>query len=675
MGKKRKAGGKFSGDALHKDVDISEAKMRISTYEDVADSEDEFHINRDKILLEEGPAQKKRRRYQEEDALFEPSDEEVLGDSSDAVNQDDTDDASDQDIIHAALEAKSGRNVRGKRDESEASEVVSGDNNVDGWGSSKRDYYNADVIETEADAREEEEEAIRLQKKQLQGMTEADFGFDETDWLEAGKPDSNEEGDDYEGTIKELLPQSKITDGMGVVERRKILATRYPEFEPLAQEFLSLQGIHDRLALRVDIAKSIQARNEWAPSGSSKARATGQNTSIVTMKQSALAAYLAALGMYFALFTSATDGNGNATAKAPSELRDHPIMETLVQCRALWDKVKGLEEPENFTDTSTLQVINSNLSLGLKDKTNNPLANSNSIDHQTFTVKRKKRRKSQAQKAAEAAIIKADLARAARLQKTEEDLAKLPSLTDFRKRSAQARASNQAVAPNGKDDNSDFGEETSLTVEEAAEKARRKKSLRFYTSQIAQKANKRDLAGRDAGGDADLPYRERFKDKVARLNTEAEARGKKKGGLAGDVLAGDSDEDDRRAAKEIRGDAGGEDYYDLVAARSQYKKSSKVALAAAREVAAREGGIVREVEEIGADGKRGITYAIEKNKGLTPKRKKDVRNPRVKKRKKYEDKKKKLSSIRAVYKGGEGRGGYGGELTGIKKGLVRSIKL
>ena len=41
----------------------------------------------------------------------------------------------------------------------------------------------------------------------------------------------------------------------------------------------------------------------------------------------------------------------------------------------------------------------------------------------------------------------------------------------------------------------------------------------------------------------------------------------------------------------------------------------------------------------------------------------------------YEDKKKKLNSVRAVYKGGEGRGGYKGEMTGIKKGLVKSIKL
>jgi U3 small nucleolar RNA-associated protein 3 len=57
------------------------------------------------------------------------------------------------------------------------------------------------------------------------------------------------------------------------------------------------------------------------------------------------------------------------------------------------------------------------------------------------------------------------------------------------------------------------------------------------------------------------------------------------------------------------------------------------------------------------------------------KRSKDSRNPRVKKRKKYEDKKKKLGSTKQLYKGGEGRGGYAGELTGIKKNLVKSVKL
>ena len=65
MGKKRKAGGKPFGQAGPRELDEADAKLRINTYEDVADSEDEFHINRDKILLGEDTQQRKRRKLQE----------------------------------------------------------------------------------------------------------------------------------------------------------------------------------------------------------------------------------------------------------------------------------------------------------------------------------------------------------------------------------------------------------------------------------------------------------------------------------------------------------------------------------------------------------------------------------------------------------------------------------
>ena len=66
MGKKRKAGGRPFGHDEPRREPKGDSKLRINTYEDVADSEDEFHINRDKILLEEGPAQKRQRKAQEE---------------------------------------------------------------------------------------------------------------------------------------------------------------------------------------------------------------------------------------------------------------------------------------------------------------------------------------------------------------------------------------------------------------------------------------------------------------------------------------------------------------------------------------------------------------------------------------------------------------------------------
>lgn len=68
-----------------------------------------------------------------------------------------------------------------------------------------------------------------------------------------------------------------------------------------------------------------------------------------------------------------------------------------------------------------------------------------------------------------------------------------------------------------------------------------------------------------------------------------------------------------------------------------------------------------------ASGPRSLTRAIEKNRGLTPHRAKSVRNPRVKKREKFEKAKQKVGSMRAVYKGGQGSlgGAYQGEKSGI----------
>lgn len=66
MGKKRKAGGRPFGHERSNDVAEGDSKLRINTYEDVANSEDEFFINQDKILLEEGPAQKRQRKTQED---------------------------------------------------------------------------------------------------------------------------------------------------------------------------------------------------------------------------------------------------------------------------------------------------------------------------------------------------------------------------------------------------------------------------------------------------------------------------------------------------------------------------------------------------------------------------------------------------------------------------------
>ncbi|XP_076239052.1 UTP3 small subunit processome component Sas10 isoform X2 [Calliopsis andreniformis] len=73
------------------------------------------------------------------------------------------------------------------------------------------------------------------------------------------------------------------------------------------------------------------------------------------------------------------------------------------------------------------------------------------------------------------------------------------------------------------------------------------------------------------------------------------------------------------------------------------------------------------------EGKRAITYEMAKNKGLTPHRKKEQRNPRVKHRNKY--RKAKIRRKGAVREVRKEITRYAGEISGIKASVKKSIKL
>ncbi|XP_030305380.1 something about silencing protein 10 [Calypte anna] len=83
-------------------------------------------------------------------------------------------------------------------------------------------------------------------------------------------------------------------------------------------------------------------------------------------------------------------------------------------------------------------------------------------------------------------------------------------------------------------------------------------------------------------------------------------------------------------------------------------------------------------EEAGLEGedpdkKRGVTYQMIKNRGLTPRRKKIDRNPRVKHREKFRRAKiRRKGQVREVRREWDR---YGGELSGIRAGVKKSRKL
>ncbi len=68
MAKKRKPP---SGKTAHRESPgPNSSKLLLNTWEDVADSEDEFLLNRDRIVLDEGPEARKRRKVAEEGELI-----------------------------------------------------------------------------------------------------------------------------------------------------------------------------------------------------------------------------------------------------------------------------------------------------------------------------------------------------------------------------------------------------------------------------------------------------------------------------------------------------------------------------------------------------------------------------------------------------------------------------
>ena len=624
MGKKRKASGHNDAPKGPKELDAADARLGpVSTYEDVANSEDEFFLNQDRLMVDDGPTSKRQRQDDEE---LELSDEEILG-YEDSDEEDEADDFEEQAQTRPNSKAKSKGRGRDSGEDDEDQEQ--NDEDSGWWGSSKQEYYDADNIETEADALEEEAEAKRLQQKKLSKMREEDFVFDGDEWL-AGEA---EEDDEDKDKITEVLKDIEVTADMGSEERSRLLSTRYPEFEHLAGELDKLQPL------------LAEVKN---------AAAKKPATSIEAVKYWVLGCYVATLASYFAILTSpARDASRMQKPLSSLELRDHDVMETLLACRAEWDRVKNMTSGNDAEVSSMASEV-----------INNEAASGDAVQILEADL-RAKRFAKKSQIAAEKQAKKLAKAKA-----IEDSVADLYSLPIGAKRPKATKKSTSAPAQQD-GDRSDFGEEDTMDARTAAAKAARKKSLKFYTSQIAQKANKRADAGRDAGGDMDIPHRERLRDRQQRLLAAAEKRGQRDSKFGAD-LGDDSSDDDKAAANALRN--GEDEYYDMVANKSKNKREDKAARYAAYAAASKADRVV-ENEEVGDDGKRKITYAIEKNKGLAPKRNKDVRNPRVKRRKQYEAKQKKLKSMRPVWKGGEPKGGYKGELSGINTGVVKSIKL
>jgi U3 small nucleolar RNA-associated protein 3 len=129
----------------------------------------------------------------------------------------------------------------------------------------------------------------------------------------------------------------------------------------------------------------------------------------------------------------------------------------------------------------------------------------------------------------------------------------------------------------------------------------------------------------------------------------------------------DENERKRRRAPIDDGDDSGNLVEDFSKKKKDFVKLKKEHYTIAPKIGGRD-----EVVEPGK--KRAATHEIIANRGLTPHRKKENKNPRVKKRHAYEKAVvARKGQVRDIISGAEGA--YGGELTGIKANLSRSRRL
>jgi len=511
--------------------------------------------------------------------------------------------------------------VENDEDESQDEEVEEGDDEEKGWGG-RQNYYGGDDASDDEDARQMTEEAIKQQKKHLSELAMDDYVDDDmmNDWQKVTEDLENKDDKKFQLVVNE--GGSDALDNLDDKEKLKLLNTSFPEFVPLLKEFNLLKP---RLA-----QYQKQERNH-----------------LIELKIVALSAYLSAIASYFAIFVdNLKSGETFATMK------DSPVMESILQSREVWRQAGEL--PDTPSDEKTITDANEAYESIDEDEISDD-ENDNFVDAIGDN-----------EELPDESEDSNDDSEEEEEEEEEEDDKEFD--IDINSKRKLKLPSKKAVV-------NDFSEVATPEEVDMEEKQRRKRTLRFYTSKIDQAAAKNNRER--LTGDLDLPYKERLFERQQRLIEEARKRGlgEDKAQLGDDLDNEEVGSDDEQLANEINDiKDSGDDYYQSMKQSKIQKQESRRKAHEAAVQAAKEGKLEELQERMGDDGKRAVNFQILKNKGLTPHRKKDNRNSRVKKRKKYEKAQKKLKSVRQVYDSSN-KGPYQGEKTGIKKGLSRSVKL
>ncbi|XP_010650700.1 protein THALLO isoform X1 [Vitis vinifera] len=641
--------------------------------EDMDDEIDAFHKQRDVIPLDmNGDA-----------GESDEDNEQPVFDVENFSDDEDEDDDVDDDTQLTGLAAKIARQqkflrakIGGVEDEMHEEEEEDEEEKKTVWGRRKSDYYSADNVDYELQSSdeelpaEEEAEVMRLQREKAKFLSMEDFGIE----------DANQDESDGEPTMEEIMVKGKTTSkSLADEEAKDDTGTAYEEVKKDLNALSKEEQMDVVYSSAPELVGLLSELNDALEQLEGKvnpllAKVKGQNTKEGTryleVKQILLLAYCQAITFYLLLKSEG------------QPVRDHPVIARLVEIKSLLDKMKQLDENlpadlEEFLDKSHGAETKEMLVREAAKLASDSFAKEHELAQKQEIVMHKKAAKS------------VDEMRESKegKSKRQNDQVGLQRMEMLKVRAALEdklkqkgvfssitpkpdRAQKRLQPVNRQLETLDDFDDDAMDVEGRTGGLTNGQAGSLPSSKLSHLVSANMKKPKIVSGDDDLPKR----DDIGERRRKHELRV-----LAGAGIEPMDDDEDGICTVDVDKDANMDDndsgteesedeFYKQVKQLRAAKLAAKEEIYSSRTSAAQTSA----EPEILEDGKRQISYQMEKNKGLTRARKKLTKNPR----KKYKLKHQKAvvrrkGQVREIRKA---TGPYGGEATGINVGITRSIR-
>ncbi|KAI9194495.1 hypothetical protein LWI28_006527 [Acer negundo] len=549
------------------------------------------------------------------------------------------------------------------------------------WGGMKNQYYYGDNRDFELKSSddeslaEEEEEVLRMQKERAKTLEMEDFGLQDVSdsdrelTLEEisakGKstrksPPRKETEDDIGTTYEEV---KKDLNALSKEEQMDVVYSSAPELIGLLSE---LNDALEQLENKVNPLLSKVKEQEVRLEGGMR---------YLEVKQLLLLAYCQAITFYLLLKSEG------------QPVRDHPVIARLVEIKGLLDKMKELDgnlpfEVDEFLKKDHTAETGAKFIVGNEVVASAPVAKDQYETPHLSADAKQASLASDPNELDKGESLGNNENKGGKRKHQQNDQVGVQSLEMLKIRAALEEKLKQkgvfsSIAPkpdiakkrlkpvNGQLETHDDFDDDAMDIERSTLGLSNGHVSSTRSSKLSQLATARPNKTKVISGDDDLPKRDDIGERRRKheLRVLAGAGIKSEDNDAGDELGTPISDEDGDMEDGDTGESEDEFY-------KQVKQQRAAKLAAKAEIYTRTSAIPSLPESV--DGKRQISYQIEKNRGLTRARKKLLKNPRKKYRSKHEKAVvRRKGQVRDIKKPA---GPYGGEASGINAGISRSTR-